>query len=270
MADTQSKGTALVTGASTGIGAVYAGRLAWRGYDLILVARNQERLNSLAKKLTSETGRNIEAIAADLSNKQDLAKVEKVLREDASITMLVNNAGIGSVASILQANIDTMEAMIDLNITALTRLSYAVAPTFVTRGTGTIVNISSVVAIAVEALNGVYSASKSYVLSFGHSLQKDLADKGVRIQTVLPGATATDFWDVAGYPPQKTSEITMSAEDCVDAALAGLDAGELVTIPGLHDAALWNRWEADRKEIGPKFRNAKPAQRYRVSAKVAG
>jgi hypothetical protein len=101
-------------------------------------------------------------------------------------------------------------------------------------------------------------------------LQKDLADKGVRIQTVLPGATATDFWDVAGYPPQKTSEIAMSAEDCVDAALAGLDAGELVTIPNLHDAALWNRWEADRKEMEPKFRNAKPAQRYRVSAKVAG
>jgi hypothetical protein len=99
---------------------VYAGRLAWRGYDLILVARNRERLNSLAKKLTSETVRSIEAIAADLSNKQDLAKVEKVLREDASITMLVNNAGIGSVASILQVNIDTMEAMIDSNITALT------------------------------------------------------------------------------------------------------------------------------------------------------
>ena len=144
MADTQSKGTALVTGASTGIGAVYAGGLAWRGYDLILVARNQERLNSLAKKLTSETGRNIEAIAADLSNKQDLAKVEKVLREDASITMLVNNAGIGSVTSILQANIDTMEAMIDLNITALTRLSYAVAPAFVTRGTGAIEQSSNV------------------------------------------------------------------------------------------------------------------------------
>ena len=116
--------------------------------------------------------------------------------------------------------------------------------------------------IAVEALNGVYSASKSYVISLGHSLQKDLAGKGVRIQTVLPGATATAFWDVAGYAPQKTDEATMSAEDCVDAALAGLDAGELVTIPGLHDGALWTRWEADRRAIAPMFRNRTPAARY--------
>jgi short-subunit dehydrogenase len=162
-----------------------------------------------------------------------------------------------------------MQEMISLNITALTRLSYASAPAFVKRGTGTIINISSVVAIAVEALNGVYSASKSYVLSFGHSLQKDLADKGVRVQTVLPGGTATEFWDVAGYPPQKTSESTMSAEDCVDAALAGLDAGELVTIPGLHDNSLWTHWEAERKAIGLKFRNSKPASRYRVADAIS-
>ena len=258
------KGTALITGASSGIGAVYADRLARRGYDLILVARNQQRLSAVADKLRAETGRQVAVLPADLNEKAGLAKVEALLRNDADITMLVNNAGIGSVASILQADVDAMEAMIDLNVTALTRLTYAAAPAFAARGAGTIVNISSVVGIAVEALNGVYSASKSYVLSFGHSLQKDLAEKGVRVQTVLPGATATEFWDVAGYPPQKTSEVTMSAEDCVDAALAGLDAGELVTIPGLHEEALWTRWEADRREISPKFRNAKPAPRYGV------
>lgn len=260
-----SRGTALVTGASSGMGAVYADRLARRGYDLILVARNQQRLNAVADRLRGETGRAVTVLPADLNDKVGLAKVEAVLRDNAAITMLVNNAGVGSVASILQADVDKMTAMIDLNVTALTRLTYAAAPAFAARGAGTIVNISSVVGIAVEALNGVYSASKSYVLSFGHSLQKDLADKGVRVQTVLPGATATEFWDVAGYPPQKTSEITMSAEDCVDAALAGLDAGELVTIPGLHDEQLWARWEADRREISPKFRNAKPAPRYAVS-----
>ncbi|MDI3566039.1 SDR family oxidoreductase [Bradyrhizobium sp. Arg816] len=263
------KGTALITGASSGIGAVYADRLARRGYDLILVARNQQRLNAVADKLRGETGRQIAVLPADLNEKAGLAKVEAVLRDDPGITMLVNNAGIGSVASILQANVDTMEAMIDLNVTALTRLTYAAAPAFVARGTGTIINISSVVGIAVEALNGVYSASKSYVLSFGHSLQKDLAEKGVRVQTVLPGATATEFWDIAGYAPQKTSEITMSAEDCVDAALVGLDAGELVTIPGLHEEALWTRWEADRRDISPKFRNAKPAPRYGLASRSA-
>ncbi|QPF90202.1 SDR family NAD(P)-dependent oxidoreductase [Bradyrhizobium commune] len=267
---TTPKGTALITGASSGIGAVYADRLAKRGCDLILVARNQQRLTAVADKLRGETGRDVAVLSADLNEKAGLAKVEAVLRDNPAITMLVNNAGVGSVASILQADVDTMEAMIDLNVTALTRLTYAAAPAFVARGAGTIVNISSVVGIAVEALNGVYSASKSYVLSFGHSLQKDLADKGVRVQTVLPGATATEFWDVAGYPPQKTSEITMSAEDCVDAALAGLDAGELVTIPGLHDAQLWTRWEADRREISPKFRNAKPAPRYGIGSRATG
>ena len=261
-----SKGLAVVTGASTGIGAIYADRLAKRGYDLVLVARNEERLRALADRLIRETGRSVEPFKADLGAKADLARLEARLREDARITLLVNNAGVGSVASLQQADVDAMEAMIFLNITALTRLTYAVAPAFAARGSGTIINISSVVGIAVEVLNGVYSASKSYVLSFGHSLQKDLADKGVRIQTVLPGATATEFWDVAGYAAQKTSPITMSAADLVDAALAGLDQGEVVTIPGLQDGEDWTRWEEGRRALGPKFNNAKPARRYGLEA----
>lgn len=262
MTNTTSKGTALITGASTGIGAVYADRLAKRGYDLILVARNGERLRQLADALTSATGRKITSIVADLTDKTALARVEDVLRTDRSISTLINNAGIGSVASILKGDVDTMESMIELNITALTRLTYAVAPLFVEKNAGTIINIASTVGVAVELLNGVYGASKSYVLSFGHSLQRDLGDKGVRIQTVLPGATATEFWDVAGYAPQKESASTMSAANLVDAALAGLDAGELVTIPGLHEGDQWTQWEADRRALAPKFANAAPAARY--------
>ena len=265
MSSPSPKGVALITGASSGIGAIYADRLAKRGYDLILVARNEERLKAAAERLQAETGVIVTPLAADLADKAGMAKVEAVLRADSNITMLVNNAGVGSVASILQADVDKIEAMIHLNITALTRLTYAVAPAFVARGKGTIINISSVVGIAVENLNGVYSASKSYVLSFGHSLQKDLAERGVRIQTVLPGATATEFWDVAGYAPQKTSETTMQADDLVDAALIGLDAGELVTIPGLHETEAWTRWEQERREMAPKFRNPKPAPRYQVA-----
>jgi short-subunit dehydrogenase len=121
------------------------------------------------------------------------------------------------------------------------------------------------VAIAVENLNGVYSASKSYVLSFGHSLQKDLAEKGLRIQTVLPAATATEFWDIAGYAPQKTSDSTMSASDLVDAALAGFDAGEIVTIPALHEEDAWAKWEQERRQFAAKFRNPTPAPRYHVA-----
>jgi uncharacterized protein len=264
MSRPSTNGVALITGASSGIGAIYADRLARRGHDLILVARNEQRLQAIAERLQAETGARITPMGADLNDRAARARVEAVLRDDPAITMLVNNAGVGSVASILQADVDAMESMIDLNITALTRLTYAAAPAFAARGKGAIINISSAVAIAVESLNGVYSASKSYVLSFGHSLHKDLADKGVRIQTVLPAATATEFWDVAGYAPQKTSETTMRAEDLVDAALAGFDAGELVTIPPLHDATAWTRWEHERREFAARFRNARPAPRYHV------
>ncbi len=157
---TYSLGTALVTGASSGFGAVYADRLAMRGYDLILVARNGERLKSLAARLTSETGRSVKVVPADLGDKAALAKVEAVRRGDPSIAMLVNNAGVASRAPLLDADVDEMEAMITLNVTALTRLTYAVAPAFVARSTGTIINIASVVGIAPERLNGVYGASK--------------------------------------------------------------------------------------------------------------
>jgi short-subunit dehydrogenase len=259
---TSPKGTALITGASAGIGAVYADRLAKRGYDLILVARRADRLQELASRLAAQTGRSVKTVAADLNDKAGLSKIESILRDDRGITLLVNNAGVGSVASVLDGKVDEMQAMIELNITALTRLTYAVAPAFVARGAGTIINISSAVGIAVEALNGVYSASKSYVLSFGHALQRDLADKGVRVQTVLPAATGTEFWDVAGYAKQKESASTMTAEDLVDAALSGLDQGELVTIPPLQDGAEWTRWEADRRALSSKFSNAKPAPRY--------
>jgi short-subunit dehydrogenase len=260
------QGTALITGASTGIGAVYADRLAKRGYDLILVARNQDRLSALAKRLTADTGRVVRTISADLSNKTDLAKVEPTLRDDAGITMLVNNAGFGAVAPLLNADVDKMDDMITLNITALTRLTYAAVPGFVARNKGTIINISSIVGIGAEILNGVYGASKAYVLSFSHSLVHELSGKGIRVQAVLPGATATEFWDIAGYPHQNMNQATvMRADDMVDAALAGLDQGELVTIPGLQDGADWTSFEATRRTLSAKFGHATPAPRYHVA-----
>lgn len=265
MASIENKGTALVTGASSGIGAVYANRLAHQGYDLILVARNRDRLRQLADRLTTETGRSIEIVTADLNNKADVARVETVLRTDASITMLVNNAGIGATAPLLQSDIDKMDEMIALNVGALTRLTYAVAPAFVARGRGTIVNIASVVAIAPEILNGVYGASKAFVLALSQSLQHELADKGVRIQAVLPGATATEFWDIAGLPVHNLPTAwVMSAEDMVDAALAGLEQGEVVTIPALPDQTEWDTFEAARRAMSGRLSNAVPAARYNV------
>src|SRR6266850_3112913 len=150
MSNSPSQGTALITGASTGIGAVYADRLAQRNYDLILVARNEARLKALSARLTSETGRSVTPLPADLNDGADLAKVETALRDDPTITMLVNNAGIASVAPLLSADVEKMDDMIALNITALTRLTYAAAPAFVARGAGTIINIASVVGISPE------------------------------------------------------------------------------------------------------------------------
>ena len=264
MTDTKLKGTALVTGASSGIGALYADRLAHRGYDLILVARNKDRLEALAKRLKQETGRTVELLPADLNTAADLARVESVLRSDPSLTMLVNNAGVGAASPLLDSDIAKMEAMITLNVTALTRLTYAAAPTFVARGAGTIINIASTVAVSPELLNGVYGASKAFVLAFSQSLQHELAAKGIRIQAVLPGVTATEFWDIAGLPvAHLPATMVMTAENMVDAALAGLDLGEIVTIPALQESADWDSYEAARRALGPKLSLTAPAPRYR-------
>jgi short-subunit dehydrogenase len=260
-----SQGTALITGASSGIGAIYADRLAKRGYDLILVARNQGRLEALAARLRVETGRSVEIVPADLTDDADLRRVETVLQTNTTISMLVNNAGIGGAAPLLASDVDAMDRMIRLNVLALTRLTYAAAPAFVARGSGTIINIASVVAISPETLNGVYGGSKAFVLAFSQSLQHELADKGVRIQAVLPGATATEFWDIAGLPVDNLpAEIVMSAHDLVNAALAGLDQGETVTIPSLEDKSEWDAYDAARRAMAGKLSRTKPATRYYV------
>jgi short-subunit dehydrogenase len=262
----ERKGTALVTGASSGIGAVYAHRLAQRGYDLILVARNADRLSQLASRLTTETGRTIETLAADLGNKAELARIEDVLKTDASITLLVNNAGVGGTAPLLSSDVDKMQDMIDLNVTALTRLTYAAVPGFVARGGGAIINIASIVAIAPEVLNGVYGGSKAFVLAFSQSLKHELADKNIRIQAVLPGATATEFWGIAGTPVEHLpTEIVMSAEDMVDASLVGFDQGEFATIPALVDAGLLKAYEDARQALMPNLSLAVPAPRYKAA-----
>jgi len=222
-----SRGTALISGASSAIGAVYADRLAKRGYDLILVARSRERLEEMAANIQKSTGRSVVPLIADLREKEGLWSVETVLRDDQSITMVVNNAGIGSAASVLDDWVDYTERMSGLN--ALTRRTCAIAPVFAIKGHGTIVNVSSVDGVAAEMLEGVYSASKSYVLRLGQSLQNELSGTGVRVQTVLPSKPLASFWDCIAVPKQAQ----MTADDLVDAALEGLDIGELVTIPRL-------------------------------------
>jgi len=257
------KGTALVTGASAGIGATYAERLAQRGYNLILVARDLQRLDSLAARLTQETGVRVETFKADLVSKTDLARVEQRLRDDDQISVLVNNAGMSAHGSLVGGDVDAHEAMIQLNVIAPTRLIAAIAPRFIARGTGTIINIASVLALAPELFNGVYSGTKAYLLNLSLSLQKELGPKGVRVQAVLPGATRTEIWEKVGvdanqFPPGFVMEVDVM----VDAALAGLDMGELVTIPPLPNVADFETFNNARLALAPNLSKDKAADRY--------
>jgi short-subunit dehydrogenase len=202
---------------------------------------------------------------ADLNKQEDVSRIEDLLRSNAGITTLVNNAGVGAAAPLLQADIGKMEDMITLNVIALTRLTYAVAPGFVARGAGTIINIASIVGVAPELLNGVYGGTKAFVVAFSQSLRHELAEKGVRVQVVLPGATATEFWNVAGLPVENLSkDQVMSAEEMVDASLAGLSQGEFVTIPALPNNADWEVFEAARQALFPNLSRDKAADRYRI------
>ncbi|HTH94326.1 MAG TPA: SDR family oxidoreductase [Rhodocyclaceae bacterium] len=257
-----SLGTAIVTGASSGIGAVYADRLAHRGYDLVLVARNQARMEKLAQDIKQKTGRKVEILVADLTQSADINKVaQRVASPD--VTLLINNAGSAMATPLLASDPAVAEDMIKLNVISLMHLSHAAAQAFVTRGGGTIINISSVVAMAHELLNGSYSGTKAFVLNFSRSMHNELHEKGLRVQAVLPGATATELWGNAGVslsdlPP----EWIMTTEDMVDAALVGLDAGEVVTIPALPDAADWEAFDAARQKMLPNLSRKTPAARY--------
>jgi len=263
MSSIVNQGKALITGASTGMGAVYADRLAKRGYDLILVARDEKKLNAVASKIRSDYNVNVTVAPADLTIKSELAQIENLLKSDKSITLLVNNAGLGAVTKLAESNMDDIETMISLNVIALTRLSAAIVPGLIANARGAIINIASIVALAPELLNGAYSGSKSYVVNFTQSMHHELADKGVRVQAVLPGAIDTPFWDKSGLPVNNLpTQIVMSPENLVDAALAGFDLGEVVTIPSLPNIEEWHALDNARKALGPNLSHTQAASRY--------
>jgi len=258
-----SRSVALITGASSGIGAVYADRWARRGHDLILVARREDRLRALAHKLSKEQGVEVEIVVADLQAESDLARLEQRVGGEPRLAVLVNNAGLARLGPFAQSRPEDSRAQIDLNITALTRLTRAALPAFTARRRGLIVNIASVLAVQTLPVSAVYSGTKAYVLAFSRGLQQELKDTGVKVQVVLPAATATEIWDSSGVALSAIDRSTvMSAEDLVDAALAGLDQGEAITVPPLADAGLWSRFEEARTTVFAATRTGKPAPRY--------
>ncbi|USQ97126.1 SDR family NAD(P)-dependent oxidoreductase [Caulobacter sp. RL271] len=265
MSDKSNQGVALITGASTGIGAVYADRLAKRGHDLILVARDEARMNALAERLRAEAGVKVEVIKADLTDKADLVKIEQRLATDTAITALVNNAGVAGANDFVATDPEAFEKMIQLNVTAVTRLASAAARNFVPRDTGVIVNLASVVGLMPELGMPVYGATKAFVLYLTQGLRVQFANSAVRLQAVLPGATRTEIWERSGSDIEAMDpNMVMDVDDMVDAALAGFDRGELVTIPSLPDAADWDNALAAKAKLYPNLSRSQPAARFKA------
>jgi short-subunit dehydrogenase len=252
----------LITGASSGIGAVYAERFARRGHDLVLVARDKARLDTLAARLREEAQVSIDVLPADLTQLDELAAVEARLRDDSRIGILINNAGMAQSGGVLQQSSAHIDRLIALNTTAPTRLATAVAPRFAQAGTGAIVNIGSVVGFAPEFGMSIYGATKAFVLFLSQGLNLELGPKGVYVQAVLPAGTRTEIWARAGIDANTIPDL-MDVGELVDAALVGFDRRELVTIPPLHVAERWDALDNARTALLGELRQSHAAERYR-------
>jgi short-subunit dehydrogenase len=255
----------LITGASSGIGATYAERFARRGHALVLVARDKARMELLAARLREETGVAVDVLQADLTKPDELATVETRLRDDHRIGILVNNAGASLGGSFVEQATDDAARIVALNTTAYLRLASAVAPRLAQAGDGAIINIGSVVGLAPEFGMTVYGATKAFVLFLSQGLSLELGPKGVYVQAVLPAATRTEIWERSGADID-TLPALMEVGELVDAALAGFDRRETVTIPPLHDAGQWDAYQAARQAMLPGFAQAHAAARYRTAA----
>ncbi|MBS1029525.1 SDR family NAD(P)-dependent oxidoreductase [Gluconobacter albidus] len=256
-----TKPAILITGTSSGIGAIYADRFARRGHDLVLVARDAARMETLAARLRAEVGVSIDILPADLTRTDEIAAVESRLRDDERIGILVNNAGAGLGGRFVDQSTDAIGQLITLNATSVARLANAVAPRLVARGDGAIINIGSVVGLAPEFGMSVYGATKAFVLFLSQGLAQELSQRGVYVQAVLPAATRTELWERAGADETSLPPM-MDVNDLVDAALVGFDKREGITIPPLHDSSLWSAFDTARMAMLPGFGATQPAERY--------
>jgi len=234
--DGQKSGTALVTGASSGIGAAFARKLAAQGCDLVLVARREERLKSLANELQREHPVRAEVFPADLSDPMDIERVERKTAALGELEFLVNNAGFGVPGNFVEAQLDRHSAMIQVHVLATVRLCRAALPGMIARGRGSIVNVSSIAAFIPSPKSAVYCATKACLNAFSEALQVELAGTGVRVQALCPGLTHTEFHERPGYETYKSripELFWMSAEDVVTESLSGLKRGQVICVPGL-------------------------------------
>jgi short-subunit dehydrogenase len=229
---------ALVTGASAGIGAAFAERLAREGYDLVIVARDRERLDTRARQLRERSHVQVEVLPADLTEPSELHIVEAVVA-DAQLALLVNNAGVGTMGRFAELDADREEAEIRLNVIALVRLTRAALPGMIRRKSGAIINVSSLAAMQPAPFNATYGGTKAFVNSFTEALHEEVRGTSVRVQALCPGFTRTEFQQRAGVDVSHVPSLAwMSPEAVVEASLAGLRRGDVICVPGLANRLL--------------------------------
>lgn len=228
---------AVVTGASSGIGEAFARYLANMGYDLIIIARREERLQALADKLTVD----VQIIVADLTNDSDIIRVEAVIRENNDIAFLVNNAGFGHPGHFADVDLHHHLGMIHLHLDATVRLTHAVIPQMKTNKNGAIINVSSIGGLIPMPGSATYNATKSFLVSFSEAIAMELADDGIVVQALCPGFTYTEIWDSAGY--QDMSDIPaiawMSADEVVIISLGAIPKKRYLVTTGILNQLSW-------------------------------
>jgi short-subunit dehydrogenase len=267
MLSSHSRPRALVTGASSGIGAAYAARLAREGYDVVLVARRRERLEELAERLRREAHTHAEVLAADLTDAGALAQVEACVAEDESLSLLVNNAGFGGYRPFVQVDPAIVDGLINIHIRAVARLTRAALPGMVRRGAGGVINVASLLALSGPIppnplpYRATYAGAKAFMVTFVQALAGELSGTGVRVQVCLPGVVATEFHTVQGMDLSKRPRMT--ADDVVTASLAAFAQGEVTCIPALDDTSLVERlMEVQRAVVGAAAFTPTLSRRY--------
>ena len=265
-----ARNLALITGASSGLGAAFAERLAKDGYDLILVARRRERLEILAQQLQASHHVDVNVLAADLSKSDDLHTAEKQI-QNSDVHLLVNNAGFGGYKPFIELDPDQAEELINLKVLAITRLTRVALPGMLQRGHGAIINVSSRLAYSGAMgssplpKRATYVGANAYINAFSQLLASELEGTGVGVQVLCPGVVRTEFHERVGADPNRfPPEIVMSPADVVSASLAALKSGEVICIPALEDPGLVKQVQEDERRLFEQTRSGNLAKRYEV------